>query len=338
MTAAIVAVLMWLLVASLLLLRRGRAERVVTYAALLIAIAMTLNVDFVYESLDGIFGGANAVTLAADLTLMVGVFFLGRGVARALEYQPRAIRIALSRAALVLALTCELGAFLRIGLGRTTTTFMLDFGAQPAAALYSAIQFSYYATVLSAMAVLAVRQIRSGVGIQTLPPTLLVMGSLLGISLSIVVYAMDIAHLTGDLDLMTNIAVVYSPMFFATFLLLCAGFAGGPAVRAVQSRSHKRMTRKLIRELGPIWTAATKVRPGISQRKSIAFQADDSAARLHRQVVEIRDALIDVRVSFNISGDDRHLLERAEQHLLGAGATNELPVASRTSRQGQRYR
>ena len=32
-----VAVLMWLLVASLLILRRGRAERSITYAAIVIA-------------------------------------------------------------------------------------------------------------------------------------------------------------------------------------------------------------------------------------------------------------------------------------------------------------
>ena len=212
MIAAVVAVLMWLLFVSLLLLRRGRAERNVTYAALLIAFAMTLNVDFVYEALDGVFGGANSVTLVADLALMVGVFFLGRGVMKAFEYQPLAIRIALSRTALFVALACEVGAFLLIDLGSTTTTFMLDFGAQPAAALYSVIQFTYYAIVLSAMAVLAVRQIRISRGIELVPPVMLIIGSLLGVSLSVVVFAMDLAHLAGDIVLMANVSVVYSPL------------------------------------------------------------------------------------------------------------------------------
>ena len=47
-----VAVLMWLLVASLLVLRRGRAERSITYAAITIAVAMTINVDAVYRPID----------------------------------------------------------------------------------------------------------------------------------------------------------------------------------------------------------------------------------------------------------------------------------------------
>jgi len=41
---------------------------------------------------------------------------------------------------------------------------------------------------------------------------------------------------------------------------------------------------------------------------------------LHREVVEIRDAMIDPRVTFDPTIDDRQLLERAEAHLLGSEA------------------
>lgn len=47
-------------------------------------------------------------------------------------------------------------------------------------------------------------------------------------------------------------------------------------------------------------------------------------------IVEIRDAMIDPRITFDISTDDRDLLERAESHLVGNDATvaTTLPVAS----------
>ena len=44
MIQTLVATLMWALVASLLIFRRKRADRSITYAAITIAIAMTLNV------------------------------------------------------------------------------------------------------------------------------------------------------------------------------------------------------------------------------------------------------------------------------------------------------
>ena len=48
----------------------------------------------------------------------------------------------------------------------TTTNFMIDLGAQPAAAAYSMIQFTYYGIVVGTMAVLASRQYRLSAGVQ----------------------------------------------------------------------------------------------------------------------------------------------------------------------------
>lgn len=45
MIQALVATLMWALVASLLIFRRKRADRSITYASFTIAVAMTLNVE-----------------------------------------------------------------------------------------------------------------------------------------------------------------------------------------------------------------------------------------------------------------------------------------------------
>lgn len=45
-------------------------------------------------------------------------------------------------------------------------------------------------------------------------------------------------------------------------------------------------------------------------------------------IVEIRDAMIDPRITFDISAEDRALLERAESHLVGndSAVTRALPV------------
>lgn len=319
MIPVLVAALMWLLLACLLIVRRGRAERTITYAALVIAIAMTLNVDSVYVALDGIVAGSNLVTLFADLALTVGVFFLGRGVMKASDHQPRSVQLALGTPALATALVCVIVAFFLIERGSTTTTFMLDLGYQPAAAAYSMIHFAYYAIVLTAMAVLAARQLRFNRGVQLLPPASLVLGSLFGVALTGVVIAMDVAHVAGDLDLMTAVSVAYAPLYLLTFLFLCFGFAGQPVARTLHARSRERTTRALARELKPLWARATAVRPSISQIQDAPFHADDHELLLHRQVVEIRDAMIDTRVSFEVSDDERGLVERAEQHLLGAG-------------------
>jgi hypothetical protein len=327
-TALLVSVLMWLLVASLLILRRGRAERNITYAAFTIAVSMTLNIDLVYRALDSFVGGANLVTLVADVALMVGVFFLGRGVLKASEHQPWAVRLALNRFALVAALVGAVVTFVFIDRGETTTSFMRDLGAQPVAAAYSMIQFLYYGIVLTAMAVLAARQLRSSAGTQRLPPASLLIGSIFGVVLSLIVITLDVAHVTGNLDLMASVAVAYEPVFLLAIVFLCLGFAGQPAARTLQARSRERATRMLVGELEPIWAAATRVRPGISQNEQAGFRADEPETLLHRQVVEIRDAMIDTRVSFDLSDQDRELVERAERHLLGYGATDAEPADS----------
>jgi len=328
-TSVIVAGLMWLLVVALLVLRRGRVERTITWAAVTIATSMTLNIDPVYLALDAAVGGSNLVTLVADLALMTGVFLLGRGVMKAADHPPRAVRIALSRVVFGAAVFSASISFFLIGRGAITTNFMLDLGQQPAAAVYSMIHFTYYAVVLGAMAVVASEQVRVSHGILALPPALLVAGCGFGVTLTIDIIVMDVAHLAGNTDLMSTAAVFYGPLYLLTFLFLCSGFAGQPFVRAVRARRRERTTRALAARLVPVWQAASDVHPGISRNAEAVFDADDPETLLHRQVVEIRDAMIDIRVAFAVRGADLQALEVAERHLIGEGAT---PAAATSTR------
>ncbi|MFC5930352.1 hypothetical protein [Cryobacterium melibiosiphilum] len=133
------------------------------------------------------------MTLLADIALMVGIFFLGRGVMKASEHPSWEVQFALGRFALAVALAGAMVMFTLIDRGVTTTSFMLDLGDQPAAAAYSMIQFVYYAIVLSAMAALAARQVRSSEGLQQWPPGAVLLGSGCGTALSAVVITMDLA-------------------------------------------------------------------------------------------------------------------------------------------------
>ena len=318
MIQTLVATLMWALVASLLIFRRKRTDRSITYAALTIAIAMTLNVDAAYSAVDRLLGGTNLATLIADALLMTGLFFLGRGVMKTGEYRPRLVRAAVSIPVLLVALLAITASFLFIDRGTTTTRFMIDLGAQPAAAVYSIINFTYCLVIVVAMLVLAIRQYRHNTGIQHLPAALLSLGSAFGVALCLAVIVMDVAHATGHLDLMHTIQSAYDPLSVLTFVFLCAGFAIQPAVRRAQHRARQRQTVALTAQLESLWHQATRARPGLSQADPLAASSEDPEGHLHRVIVEIRDAMIDPRITFDISTDDRDLLERAESHLVGS--------------------
>ncbi len=325
MIQTLVATLMWALVASLLIFRRKRADRSVTYAAIAIAIAMTLNVDAIYTAADALLGGTNIATLVADVLLMTGLFFLGRGVMRTGEYRPRLVRGVVSVPMLLLSLLAISVTFLFIDRGATTTQFMRDLGDEPATAAYSIINFAYGGIVIATMLTLAARQFRHSAGIQRLPAGLLTLGSAFGVALCLAVIVMDVAHVTGQLDLMHAVQPAYAPLSLLTFLFLCAGLAAQPAIRRAQHYLRDKRIAVLAAQLEPLWSRATSLRPGLSQADPLATSTEDAEGRLHREIVEIRDAMIDPRVTFHTSRTEVALLERAERHLIGHDRTAATP-------------
>lgn len=319
MIQVLVSCVMWTLVASLLILRRGRTDHSITYASAIIAFSMTLNIDPVYLAIDPLFGGTNLITLAGDALLMIGLYFLGRGVLRAGEYRPRPVRISISMPTLVIALVCVTTMFSFADRGTTTTTFMSDYGHQPLAGAYSITVFTYCGVVLAAMLALAISQYRIAKGALRVPAALLAIGSACGLALCLSVLIMDVTHIVGALELMRFAEATYGPLTLATFAFLCVGFIAQPATRSLLRRLRGVRTDAFVMQLDPIWRDATKLRPGLSDVHESPGIFEEPEAKLHRHVVEIRDAMIDPRVNFEIDPADRALLERAESHLLGKG-------------------
>ena len=148
--------------------------------------------------------------------------------------------------------------------------------------------------------------------------------------------SMDIAHLAGRVDVMSAVSIAYAPLYLLTFLFLCVGLAGQPTVRFFSARRRATRTRSLVNDLSPAWRAATIVRPGLSQSDAASVRTEGLEAQLHRQVVEIRDAMIDPRVSFSLERERSTVLESAERHLLGGdGARIRESVAPATRRESQ---
>ena len=212
--------------------------------------------------------------------------------------------------------------------GPKNTLFMSVLGAQPATAAYSIITFVYGGIVIAAMLTLAARRYRHSAGVQRLPAALLTLGSAFGVALCLAVIVMDIAHVTGRLGLLHAVQPAYGPLSLLTFLFLCAGFAAQPAVRRAQHYLRDKRTAALAAQLESLWNRATQVRPGLSQADPLAASTEDPEGRLHRQIVEIRDAMIDPRVTFDTRRTERALLERAESHLVGndTAVATTLPV------------
>jgi len=317
MTQLLVAVVMWVLVASLLILRRRRTDRSISYASITIAISMTFNVNDIYLDIDRLLGRSNLTTILGDALLMVGLSFLGRGVMKAGDYRPRLARIAVGRPALIVALAAVTICFCFIDRGTSTDAFMRDVGDQPAACVYSMTVFTYCAIVVFAMHILAISQWRANRGLMCIPAILLTYGSLAGLMLCAIVMVMDLAHVLGNMPLLDLARSFYGPLMLGSFVLLCSGFVAQPLTRLLRKRFRHVRTDVLLTQLEPIWRAANTLRPGLSNRPGIATLVDDPDALLHRRVVEIRDAMIDPRVHFTVAPCQRALIERAERHLLG---------------------
>lgn len=315
MASIIIAILMWSLVLVLVVFRRGKGENNVRLTALAIASSMTLSVDELYVIADGWFGANDVLHPISAAALMIGLFFLARGVARAGDLDHGIMRVLLSVPVLLSAIAVTVVAFFLVErTGGTSTTFMVDYGDQLAAGVYSGAQFLYLLGVLSSLLIIAVRELRSEHKRIASVAWLLAIGSVFGILLSVDVILMDVANVAGWSGFLAAMQAPYGVLQVATFLFLCSGLGLAPIVRWVRESRWKRRTTLQLERIHPLWTTATAARPSISA----GIESVSPADVLHRRVVEIHDAALDNRNQFHLSDDDRRLLANVEDHLMSA--------------------
>jgi len=312
MVELIVSALMWALVLVLIVFRRARKERSVLYAALTIAVTMMLNNDPLYFLIDGWIGGRDLAHLLSAITLMVGVHFLAQGISRAgvHRYLRGRPAIAVLWAAIVVT---TVAFFLVPHRGETTDSFMRVYGDHPAAAVYSSTQYVYFVIVFGALLLTAIATIREGkLAREKVAGALLATGSVCTMALSLTVIGMNTAQLIGGLDAAEPWRPAYYGLQIGTFLFLTVGLALAPIARWIGQSRRERHVQRYLDRITPLWQEATQARASLH----LETGEGDANHRLHRRIVEIRDAAMDGRNDFDLTADDRRLLAEAEDRLV----------------------
>ncbi|WP_416416460.1 hypothetical protein [Paenarthrobacter aromaticivorans] len=336
MIQVVAAVLIWLLVVCLLPGLRRRRDYSVLTAAITISVALTLNIDQVYGVIDSVLGGRNYVDLLANVSMVVGIYFLSRAIIRAAtpeEAVEKGDRVGIILlAAVIVGLAASFSAVVTQG---SSTRFMVDYGDQWSAALYSSIQFGYIGYVVSVTGVTCFR-FRGDM----LRPyfrtafTCIGVGCSFAVLLVSLVLVMDILHLLGRLDAMRAVSPIYDAAVVAAMAFLCVGLAIPPLARRVLRHRDSVTEEELVSGLTKIWEKTTKQRQDVRLvRDTEMISQVDRAQRLHRMLVEVQDALlVEPGLGSSLDIHDLNVLNAAENYLAGP-FVRQVPVRRRKREQ-----
>ena len=340
MIQALTASVMWVLVLCLLPGARTRKDHSILIAAVAIAAALLLNVDAIYVVGDAAIGGRNLLDLCASILMVVGIYFLSQAILRAAELSDVPARPD-RRGLLILGLVSVglILAFLGIAAPRSSTRFMLDYGDQPAAAVYSTIQFSYIGVVVSVTGYMCFRfRRRMAASYFRVAFTFVGLGCALALVVVLAVLGMDVAHLVGDLSTMANLSIVYDASFVGAMVFLCAGLALPPVARRIVQSRQMRTRADLLNELTLTWERATAARKDarIAAPAGVVDGRDAATQRLHRMLVEIQDAmLMDPGAAKLLNEADAQTVRRTEDFLASIHGLEDGGVS--LTRRGRRH-
>lgn len=332
------AALIWLLVICLLLGIRRRRDHSVLTAAITISVSLTLNIDQVYLGIDSVLGGRNLVDLLANISMVVGIHFLSRAIIRAATPDEtvgkRDWAGLILLAVVIVGLSASFSAIVTQG---SSTRFMMDYGDQWSAALYSSLQFVYIGYVVAVTGLTCFR-FRGDM----LRPyfrtafTCIGVGCGFAVLIVLLVLVMDILHLQGNLDAMRSISPVYDAAVVLAMTFLCLGLAIPPTARRVLRRRESTTEEELISALTKIWEKTAKKRQEVRLvRDTEIINHHDRAQRLHRMLVEVQDALlVEPGLGGSLGIHDLNVLNAAENYLAGP-FVREVPVRRR--RRSGRY-
>ena len=316
----IIALALWGLVGALAIGTRRRTDQSILYAAVMIAVSLTLNIDAVYFAADGLLGGRNYADLPANLLLLVGVYFLSRAILRASSPSRACATDRPFRGGAIVTACLMVMMFVFIDAPQTSGSFMQDFGNQPAAAAYSLIQFTYLGIVVALTGTICLRF----AGRMSTPARRLgfrIVGAGCGAAVLTVlsVVGMDLAHVFGTMSLLALFASAYDVLNLAAILLLCLGLSLPPILGWVTKRIDRRKLRGVLPDLTRIWhdVSAQHVELGDeTHRHTPGVASRDVDTVVHRTLVEIRDALLfDPSVRDRLTDEDLALLTATETHI-----------------------
>ena len=298
------ATLMWAAVVALASTARRRTDHSTLLSATAIAFSLTFNINAVYLALDRVVGGRNLLDLLSNALLVGGIYFLSRAALRAVhgpKFSSPVLRIGLGVTLVAVAVT-----FFLIEQDGSSTTFMLDFGMQVPAALYSSIQFTYVGVVMAFTAVtcLRYRPSMSSPGFR-IGFAVIAAGCFAAIALVVVILTMNVMNLIGSTHL-ASVRQLYTPLYVLAIFLLCVGYATPPLYRMLARARRDREGRRTYRAL--LETRATLV--GASPNGVPPY----STAELHRLTVTVLDFLA-ANPEARPTAEDEDALADAERFL-----------------------
>lgn len=313
----VIAAAVWAAVLGLVVIRgHGAADRSTIYAALAIGVGVALNITPLYVLVDGWLGHRNLGDLIANASIILGVSSIARGVVTAADGTLPFVRIILWRWMAWIAISLSVLAFSMIDMHGTSAQFMIDYGDQLAAAVYSGVQHTYFGLVTASLAVICARQIARTGGLVRFSAGVMMTGGVVQAFSCANVLFMNTVHVLGNERLLSVGQWVYDIANSAGYVLLSAGFVLLPAARFFSERRLRGRAGSLARELEPAWRRALDTRRSGPR----ADTPDEIESILYRQAVVVRDAQAGARGEFHLSAREEALLEEAESLLLGAGS------------------
>lgn len=319
MIQVLIATCLWLAVIGLIILRgHGAADRSTVYATASVGVGLSLNISPLYLAVDSWLGGHNLADLIANIAIIVGMSALARAVARASNEQIWLSKLVLGprrrwlAVALAIAVLSAL-AFSQIEMAGTSARFMIDYGDQPAAALYSGIQHVYFGAVTASLAIICAREATRVRGAKRLATLVLMLGAAIQTISCLDVLVMNASHVAGNEDVLAAAQGVYDYVNAISFLLITAGFVLLPVGRLIDNRRHNKRSFHLLETITPAWERAQDLEP-LGARVEMT---DDHGLALYRLVVEVRDVQATKGQEFILTTDEAAALDEAEHHLMG---------------------
>ncbi|MCC9176841.1 hypothetical protein [Arthrobacter sp. zg-Y750] len=329
MITILVSVFMWLLVLTLLLRARSRPDNTMLKAAVVIAASLTTNINGVYLWAAHQLPWPNALDLVSNIFLIAGIYYLSRAIARGAAAgdtgaAPGQRWIPAAAGATILVMVVS---FAFIDDPAVSTTFMLDYGDQTAAAIYSGIQYLYLFAVLAGTLLTCIRNVphmrrrRFRAGFRIIG-----WGCCAGMGLCSSVIVMDVAHVAGAESLMRAVGTVYDISYALTVLLLASGLAVPPLGRVLSEFSVRRQIQELEPQVKALWLSTVAMAPAVSLLGTTAGSvaagpektARDATDTIHRLVIEIHDWM-NVSGQPALSVEHQSVLARAEALCLQQG-------------------
>lgn len=318
MSTAAVADAFWILAVIQALTLRRRSDSTILRCALAFAAAFTLSQHSLYVPLDRMLGGQNTVALFAGLMTAVATYLLSRSVIAAVAPKDYRVVSVVSRILLGCALLTQAVTFLAVRGHPTDPNFTMVYGDHPAVLRYAITMVTYSVIVLALTGSAALayfnrmnaKRFRIGFLVVGAACVLGTLDAVVDGIRAFLRYRYDF----GGLDLT---AAPEDLLSTSAFLLLATGLAIPSLMGLLDDTRLQRHARRRVERLEPVWRAATRHR-----RDQLIRTRGSQTDRLHRMLVEIRDAFLHRPTLEDELGDEALMaVEEAERWLNRAGHT-----------------